>query len=244
MHCSFDKNKILTDPSAIFFFTHLASDIRVDFPIKFKTVSDIDNNTYSISKIGNQLWLSEDLKTTKFTDGTPISLESISDNEPKWFNLTTPAYVIDYTLNSVYYNYYTIETEKICPQGWRVPTEYDWENLHDFLDLEGFNNTQGKALKSTEGWKSWATDGPHYSGENKYGFNALPTGIMTTQYDGDFMTYQNKLSSWWSSTKSQDDQGQFVSLYGESQYFHIGRSTIESGVFSKKSGLNIRCIKK
>jgi uncharacterized protein (TIGR02145 family) len=92
-----------------------------------ETVSDFDGNTYNTVTIGVQVWMKENLKTTTFNDGTPIS--EVTDFTD-WFNLTTPGYCWYDNDKEKYketygalYNYYAVETGKLCPTGWHVPTD-------------------------------------------------------------------------------------------------------------------------
>lgn len=100
-------------------------------------VTDIDGNKYNIIKIGKQSWLSENLKTTTLNDGTSINIINSND---RWISTTKPAY--SYFNNSkqykknygLLYNFYAVDTEKLCPTGWHVPTKDDWDYLVNYFN--------------------------------------------------------------------------------------------------------------
>lgn len=106
---------------------------------------DIDGNEYTIVKIGEQYWTVENLKTTKFNDGSPIPF---IDNKYNWSmadDNKTPAYcyynddarsMLEY---GALYNWYAVNTGKLAPKGWRVPTNDDWAKLEDASDTSGFS---------------------------------------------------------------------------------------------------------
>lgn len=143
------------------------------------SVTDIDGNTYSIVFIGEQAWLGEDLKTTKLNDGTLIPY--ITDHV-EWFNMTTPAfcwYDHNEDWQDIYgnlYNFFTVETGLLCPEGWAVPTDEDYLELIDFVG--GYEIAGGK-LKSTRTAPDFdhpRWDAPNTGAEDAFGFSALPTG--------------------------------------------------------------------
>ena len=127
------------------------------------SVKDGDGNTYSTVTIGTQIWLGENLKTTKYNDKTEIPLVT---DDTEWEGLTTPGYCW-YNNNSSYkntygalYNWYAVNTGKLCPSGWHVPSNTEWTALEDYLIANGFNydgsdtgNKIAKSLASASGWQ-------------------------------------------------------------------------------------------
>jgi uncharacterized protein (TIGR02145 family) len=124
---------------------------------KGTTVTDIDGNVYHTVKIGTQVWMVENLKVTKFNDGTAILLAPDSSS---WSNLTTsgycwynndaPAYKHTY---GALYNWNTVKTGKLCPVGWHVPGNDDWATLIGYLGGEsaaGYNLNEA----GTSHWQS------------------------------------------------------------------------------------------
>jgi uncharacterized protein (TIGR02145 family) len=195
-----------------------------------QTVSDADGNIYTYVKIGNQIWLATNLKTTKFNDGTEIPLVT---GEKMWKDLNTPAYCWfnnDISNKAVYgglYNWYAVSTKKLCPKGWHVPTGAEWNTLIAFIGRE---ETAGDKLKETgtDHWKSslnFAT--------NEYDFTALPGGMRLAS--GDFPLFGNSYCVWWSAT------GSGTKAWNRGLFFSSSR--IFSGNEDKKSGFSVRCLK-
>ena len=138
------------------------------------TVTDIDGNVYHTVKIGTQVWMVENLKTTKYNDGTPIPLVTANSS---WAILTTPGYCFynnDANVNKAtygaMYNWYIVNTGKLCPAGWHVPIDAEWTTLTNYL---GSENAAGGKLKEF-GISHWVT--PNDGTTNSSGFTALPAG--------------------------------------------------------------------
>jgi uncharacterized protein (TIGR02145 family) len=159
-------------------------------------IKDKDGNIYTSVTIGTQIWMVENLKTTKYNDGTDIPL--VTDNTA-WSNLTTPAYcwynneIANKTPYGALYNWYAVNTGKLCPSGWHVPLDTEWGKLYDYLG--GGLDVDGGKLKET-GTTHW--NSPNTGATNETGFTALPGGdryINGAYYNigvGGF---------WWSSTE-------------------------------------------
>lgn len=196
-------------------------------------VKDGDGNIYTSVTIGSQSWLVENLKTTKFNDGTDIPL--VTDGT-EWQGLTTPSYCYydndEATYKDSYgalYNWFAVNTGKLCPDGWRVPSKSDWEILIDFLG--GTSAAGGKLKESgTEHWKN-----PNTGATNETGFTALPGG-----YRNAFQTYGEikGYGAWWTSSKDDDNSNyawySVMDYLSEDAYFNN---------YYKKNGLSVRCIK-
>ena len=99
---------------------------------KTGTVTDIDGNTYKTVQIGTQTWMAENLRTTKYNDGEAIPY--VTDNSV-WVKLETPAYcyynndISNKKMFGALYNWYTVNTGRLCPSGWHVPTDAEWTTL-------------------------------------------------------------------------------------------------------------------
>lgn len=136
-------------------------------------IKDVDGNVYHTVTIGTQVWLAEDLRTTRYNDGTPISY--VTDTAV-WRHLHTGAFRWANNEDSVktkfgaLYNWYTTDLGKLCPVGWHVSTDKDWEMLVDYCG--GWEIAGGK-LKET-GTEHW--DSPNIGATNEFGFTALPIG--------------------------------------------------------------------
>src|ERR1035437_7342214 len=167
--------------------------------------NDNDGNSYDALGIGFQIWMKENLKTTKYNDGTSIP-NVVS--QTTWAALTTPAYcwynndIVTYKdTYGALYNGFTINTGKICPVGWHVPSHDEWTTSENFLLSNGFNydgttsgNKYGKALASTTLWNSSTTTGAvgntdYPSKRNATGFTALPSGYRATNAFNGIGTY-------------------------------------------------------
>lgn len=201
------------------------------------SVKDIDGNKYKTIKIGDQIWLSENLKTTTFNDGTAIPLVESYD---AWAELSAPAYCWygnDSTNKEVYgalYNWYAVNTKKICPEGWHVPGDEEWNELLIYL---GENGKAGNALKEsgTSHWKS-----PNSDASNATGFTGLPGGYR--DYKGPF-NLLGKDGYWWSSTESyryiSTDSASNISFY---RYLRYDGHDFFRNVTDKSFGLCVRCL--
>ncbi len=192
-------------------------------------ITDADGNVYDIITINNRVWLAQNLRTTKFNDGSAI--QHVTDNTA-WAGLSTPAYCF-YNNNSAnkttygaLYNWYAVNTGKLCPSGWRVPTDADWKSLENYL---GGETVAGGKMKET-GTTYW--NSPNTGATNDSGFNGRGGGVRFI--GGDFGDLKN-YGLWWSS--SQGGGGAwFRSLY----YQNTNLTTLSYG---HKNGLSVRCIK-
>ena len=194
------------------------------------TVTDIDGNVYNTVTIGTQCWMAENLKTSKYKDGVAIPT-GLSNTD--WQNATTGAYVIyndDAANNTTYgklYNWYAVNTGKLAPAGWHVPTDAEWTTLTTFL---GGESVAGDKMKSTS--SLWTP----YTGivnTNSSGFSGLPGGYRN--YDGTYYTIGDA-GTWWSSTEYDTTSawGRYLSYIGSSAYRYGP---------SKAGGFSVRCVK-
>jgi len=195
-------------------------------------VNDADGNTYNVVKIGDQVWMAENLRTTRYNDGTAIPLVT---DPTDFINLTTPAYCWsnnDIGNKPVYgalYIWYTVKTGKLCPSGWHVPTDAEWTILENHLG--GYAVAGGK-LKET-GTEHWLT--PNTDATNESGFNARPGGWRDGMSGGYLPLGQ--VSMWWTSQETSPDRPYWRELY------------YSSGTIFPKSGgdpsfaMSIRCVK-
>lgn len=168
--------------------------IEFNTDLIYASLTDIDGNIYRTIRIVDQNWMAENLKTTKLNDGTEIP--RVEDNS-NWQNLKAPGYCWydnDEYYKSFYgalYNWYTVNTKKLCPAGWHVPTDLDWSTLIDYLDWEG---VAGGPLKEV-GTSHWLY--PNTGATNESGFTALPGGL---RYEFGAFSGIGWLGLWWSST--------------------------------------------
>jgi uncharacterized protein (TIGR02145 family) len=195
------------------------------------SVEDIDGNEYPVVEIGNQCWTAENLKTSKFADGSVIPNTSNNDT---WANLTSPAWC-NYENNAgndaIYgklYNWYTVaDPRNVCPTGWHVPTDADWTVLSDYL---GGETVAGGKMKTTSGWQS-----PNTSATNESGFSGLP-GSGRGYYNGGFFIVGSVEGYWWSSS----DAVIYGAWYRRLDYDEGGAYR---GNDDKRFGFSVRCLR-
>jgi uncharacterized protein (TIGR02145 family) len=208
------------------------------------SVIDADGNAYGTIEIGDQIWMIENLKTTKYSDGTSIPLVTdFSD----WAALSTPAYSWynnDRSTNKetygAIYNWFTVSTDKLCPAGWHVPSDGEWKTLEMYLGMSQVeaNNTawrgtnEGSKLAGrAEIWSSGSLKSDSEFGSS--GFNALPGGQR--QYNEDFRVIGDN-AYWWSATEVTTDRAYARTVSYDTTTVYRYHST-------KKNGNSVRCIK-
>jgi len=196
------------------------------------TVSDIDGNTYKTITIGTQVWMAENLRTTKYNDGTAIPLVT---GNTAWSNLNSPGYCWadnDSESNKItygaLYNWYAVNTSKLCPKGWHVATDAEWTTLIAYL---GGLKVAGGKLKSTTGWDSLTED----KASNSNGFTALPGDYR--EANGTFHDV-GKHGFWW--TSSESDQGENSAWMRRMNYCS---SSVFANSYAKMDGMSVRCVR-
>jgi uncharacterized protein (TIGR02145 family) len=163
----------------------------------------MDSNLKSV-KIGDQVWMTENLNVTNFRNGEQIPkaktaeewFEFGKDGKPAWCNLIwSDGENDDDRKFGKFYNWYAvIDPRGLAPKGWHVPSDSEWKKLTDFL---GGEDIAVKKMKSTTGWEKY---GSEYNGTNECGFSALPRGGRDSH--GVYISI-NEESYWWSSTESK-----------------------------------------
>ncbi len=213
-------------------------EIEHDYDITYGSVTDIDNNVYKTVVIGNQEWMAENLRVSRYNDGTEIP--KVADDD-EWGELTTGAYCW-YDNNSQYdipygklYNWYAVDTGILCPQGWHVPSNDDWTDMVDYL---GGIRTAGGKLKHA-GTKYW--ESPNSDATNETGFTALPGGYR--YYESGSFNYMGRVGRWWTKTdysKSGSDQ----EIWANDRTMFNGSGGVGTSLYlHKKNGASVRCIK-
>lgn len=197
------------------------------------TITDVDGNTYETVTIGSQLWMKENLKTTKFNNGLEIPLVT---DITIWKNLTTPAFCWYNNEDSMYnapygalYNWYSVNTGVLCPIGWKVPSDQDWDILNSFLG--GIYVAGGKLKEAgTDHWSS-----PNVGANNETGFTALPGGQRASS--GAFGTI-NYVGIFWTSTMYEPDNE-----WAWYRSMHYDHANLSRSRYLTIAGFSIRCIK-
>lgn len=174
------------------------------------TVTDIDGNEYPVVKIGSQYWMGSNLRTTKLNDGTDIYRVESLDEWPVTDKEAYTVYELDFENNpdrwGLLYNRMCVEYEKLCPEGWHVPTTTDWDMLGmsqgGVPDEASCIANVTEDLKSTDGWLGCP-------GTNETGFDGYPVGYLFSYisgYNGDTpvyfsgFAYNGETAGWWSTS--------------------------------------------
>ncbi|MCL2328502.1 MAG: fibrobacter succinogenes major paralogous domain-containing protein [Bacteroidetes bacterium] len=222
--CSPTKKETPTQPVSI--------EQAINKQLTYGKAYDVDSNEYKTIAIGKQTWFAENLRTVKFNDGTAIA--NVTENAA-WASNQEPAFAafnndVPVSAHGLLYNYKAIEGGNLCPEGWRVPTDEDWNTLADTL---GGSEIAGTALKANNVWKEGETT-------NASGFSALPSGFR--ERDGRFHVMgQNAL--WWSQTPRIDKRNDLLDTHN-GMYYSIDKNTnINHSHIARTVGLSVRCVK-
>ncbi len=216
--------------------------------VSFNTkIADVDGNTYNTVLIGTQVWMAENLKTTKYNDNTGIPLITA---DGAWAATTTDAYCwyanVETTNKPLYgaiYNWFAVNTGKLCPVGWHVPSDAEYMTLELYLGMapgsapgqvenwDWRGTDQGSKMKNTTGWATGM------NGTNTSGWSALPGGY---RYGGSgVFNNVGDLSFWWASDGFGDN------ITGTGIYRRLDGSN--NGVWRagvlKQAGKYVRCVK-
>ncbi len=196
-------------------------------------LTDVDGNEYKTVKIGKMLWMAENLKTTKYSNGdliettTPANKDISDQKEPKY----QWAYKGDEKTAEIYgrlYTWYAVtDSRNICPKGWHVITDDEWNTLANFFggrDLAAGNLRE----VGTEHWL-----GSDVSSNNSSGFTALPGGgrMSTGAFGG-----KDYYGSWWSTAEVNDSTARYWNIY-------YNTNVIDKIKFQKSSAFSVRCVK-
>jgi uncharacterized protein (TIGR02145 family) len=202
--------------------------------IDYGSLTDQDGNIYKTVRIGNQTWMAENLRTTKYNDGTPI--QNVS-NDDDWSHLSTGAYCNYNNLSNVetiatygrLYNGYAVITGKLAPKGWHVATDADWTTLVAYLECEGHEANKLKETGATH-WETaaWITDVT-----NETGFTAIPSGTR-----GPMVSFAeiNLVVYWWCVEKENSGNLWYLNMIYYSENIFSGNN------LSQNFGFSIRCV--
>ena len=212
-------------------------------------IDDLDGNIYNTVPIGTQLWMAENLATTKYNNNNPITNITASTGAGSWSVLTTGAYCWfnnnETTYKPLYgamYNWFAVNTGNLCPTDWHVPTDDEFGTLEVSLGMvpadvtlfdvfRGTTQLVGSQMKNTTGW---VVGPPNQNGSNTSGFSALPGGYRY-YLDGTFQA-ESTLSYWWSSSVGNGTETWYRRLDGTSN--GVFRNAVDY-----KAGKYIRCMK-
>lgn len=193
-------------------------------------VTDIDGNTYGIVRAGNMCWMDENLKTTRYRDGTSIPNVSGDTQWESQNNGAWAAYENNASNVSTYgrlYNWHAIDNSSgLCPEGWHMATQEEWQSLMSIANSYGSGT--GGALKALNLWNQ-----PNEGATNETGFSALPSGTRTEtgMFEG-----VGHHTSFWSATESDASTAFSYGMWSN------GNFTIEA-TQDKRRGQACRCVK-
>lgn len=197
------------------------------------TVTDIDGNVYKTIRIGDQVWMAENLRVRHYNNGTPIlQIEALPDWQDTfdgpgawcWYN-NNPGFDLIY--GKLYNGSAAGDDRGICPTGWDVPTIQEVEQLIAFLGGELVSGTKLKAV--SEYWNA-----PNIGATNQSGFSGLPGGARNPSTDFELEGFWG---TWWYRRESETTLAYFFRLFNESK-----GTTLFAGTYV--DGRSIRCLKK
>ena len=196
-------------------------------------ITDIDGNVYDIVQIGDQVWMSENLRTTRYRNGEEIPY---ARTDAAWENERVGmrcAYDHDEANSMTYgqlYNWYAVKDERgLCPSGWHVPSDDEWNALERTLGLSSVDAKQ----TNSRGVHGASMKSDAWNGTNESGFSGLPGGRRGSLGGFD---YAGVNGCWWSS--SPNGSGAWYRLLNsdsDNVYRHnYGRP---------RDGFSVRCVR-
>ena len=200
----------------------ISSNVSLNSNGRILIVADYEGNVYKTAIIGNQTWMAENLKSTKYSDGTSITGVYLYNTA---FYVET--YGRLYNWDAAMKNSTTEKTQGVCPVGWHLPSYAEWADLSLFL---GGDNVSGGKLKET-GSLHWASTN---FATNESGFNALPGGYYANS------TGYTRITEWadfWTSTQFNANNSRFAGLIYNSTSLGL------LGNIDKTNAYSVRCIK-
>ena len=214
-------------------------------------VTDIDGNEYKTVKLGNQVWMAENLRTTRYADGTLIPLGT-----ERSYVVAYRYYPDDSSANVSTYGYLykwaavmkgasssdanPSGVQGICPDGWHVPSDAEWTELTNYVKSQSqyvcgdYTGNIAKALASETGWKpddEECAAGNNPSANNATGFSARPAGGYFGDYSG-FGNYAN----FWSATQN-------ISNYAYGRFLYYGYAYVSRYNDYEDYGSSVRCVR-
>lgn len=198
-----------------------------------ETVTDIDGNVYKTVVIGTQTWMAENLKTKLYNNGdlipdvtSEIEWDGLGTDAFCWYNNDQQTYKATY---GALYNWYAVNTGKLCPAGWHVPSDAEWTTFIDFLDGRDYAGGKMKEM----GTLHWVA--PNTEASDTYGFKALPAGDRSAEIAFGFWGI-GEYAAWWSSTGKDATHSYFLEAYYNSE-------TVYKTYTNNRFGFSVRCIK-
>lgn len=213
-------------------------DMDIDQEVdEIEDLVDIDGNIYGVVKVGSQYWMTSNLIVTKYNDGTPIPHFADAAEWDAVVDTKEGAYCYykeDEEMKAKYgllYNWHAVDSGKLCPEGWHVPTVAEFKML---LSQFGGETLAGEALKSQSGWRDYRNEvKDEYQGSNSSQFNAFPGGYRTEV--GAYLN-EGKFGYWWCSSTADEFNADAIYLY-------FGNPVVVPITTIYRTGYSVRCIK-
>jgi uncharacterized protein (TIGR02145 family) len=212
------------------------------------SVTDIDGNIYPVIKFGQQYWMAENLKVTRYRNGDIIPADL---NSMEWNYTTEGATAIgDYHYyNDIsnsddvvavfgrHYNFFAVvDPRGLCPEGWHIPSDEEWDELAGFL-IDHYDDVNsgnlGLKMKSTTRWGYFDFE-DDYNGTNSFGFNALPAGYI--EYPHMISWDMAYYAGWWTSIPQSAG-------IATNRYIVFSQDMLYKGGSPVQTGHTIRCVK-
>ena len=210
------------------------SSSKFNSSLEYGTVNDADGNAYKTIEIGNQIWMAENLRTTKYRNGDEINEVT---NNSDWVKLTSAAFsnyenISDLDHQATYgrlYNWFAVsDSRNLAPEGWHVATKEDWEQIAN--SLGGLESAGGKLKEASNAhWNS-----PNTAANNSSGFTALPSGRR--EYTDGSSINLGYNAFWWTSSAYNPDYSWYFQL-------NYDNGTVIPANFHKQYGFSVRCVK-
>jgi len=218
-----------TGKSGIYATVHMSvptSDETITF--NFVGCTDWDNNHYTTVRIGDQLWMAENLKSTHYPDGTPVEYYDY-DHDPNNSLIYGRLYAWSPAMNGApSSNTNPSNVQGVCPTGWHLPSEAEWQQFGTFL---GGLAVVGGKLKE-RGLLHWIA--PNAGATDENGFTALPAGIW----------------AFWDEFQWKGDHGAFSTSTGNLPMVEVttvmlqtSNGTLTVGTFHPDDAVSVRCLK-
>jgi uncharacterized protein (TIGR02145 family) len=204
---------------------------------KFVRCTDADNRNYAVVEIGTQTWMASNLRTTKYMNGdligttSPKTLNISAETSPKyeWVYYAFGITEIDTSLFGRLYTWHAaVDTRKVCPTGWHLPSQPEWNTL---IASMGGSTVAGGKLKET-GLSNWSS--PNTGASNISGFSAVPGGTRAPA--GSCTNYKN-FCYLWSATQRDATYAWYTAM---GYNFEMAYSDVNT---LKSVGNGIRCVK-
>lgn len=219
------------------------------------SATDYDGNVYAAVQLGDQCWMAENLRVTHYSDGTPLKPGTETSTSERYFYYPNQS-ATNATKYGLLYSWHTAMNGKaateevpsgiqgICPDGWHLPSNFEWMGLEDFLGYKDAYrcgtdvNNVAKSLASTEGWLSdFLTTGQpcsiieNPSTNNSSGMNVLPAGNFFHTTDGFGVD-----AGFWTASEGSD-------VSSPIHHFYYTNAVIEINCTPKEAAYSVRCVK-